>query len=73
MRAIFLKQVQGNSKRMWKHNKESIYIEYVANKGTVKKKNSPPEKFYPRIKFFNDCAKRICPTLKILSAQPGHV
>ena len=27
--------------------------------------NFPPENFYPRIKFFSNCVKKICSTLKI--------
>ena len=28
-------------------------------------KNCPPKSFYPRIKFFSDCVKNVCPILKI--------
>ena len=41
--------------------------------GPVEKKNCPSENFYPGIKIFSNRAKNFCPTLKILSAWPGHV
>ena len=31
---------------------------------TCQEKNCPPEKFYPRTKFFSDCVENFCPTLK---------
>ena len=40
---------------------------------TCQEKNCPPEKFYPRTKFFSNCVENFCPTLKILSAWQNLV
>ena len=55
------------------HNKNALVCEgtgYLSKQQheCCQEKNCPPEKFYPRTKFFSNRVEKICPTLKILSA-----